>query len=137
MDTLTSRGKFPAWTTTQNAQSLKLATTMVARIGPKNPSKMRVFLREWRDYLGLTQEEIANRIGTTKGTISRMEGSSREPNLGYLAAFAEAVDRDVADLFRDPARPSRDELLRNASPEQLRQAIELIQSVRKTGTDGH
>jgi transcriptional regulator with XRE-family HTH domain len=109
---------------------------MVARIGPKNPNRMRVFLREWREHLDLTQEQVAERIGTTKGTVSRMEMKTREPNLGYLAAFAEAIDRELADLFRDPARPSQAELLGTATPEELRQAIRLIHSIRGTGTDG-
>jgi transcriptional regulator with XRE-family HTH domain len=113
---------------------------MVARIGPKNRSRMRVFLKEWREHLDLTQEQVADRIGTTKGTVSRMEVNSREPNLGYLAAFAEAIDRETGDLFRDPKRPTRDELLRDvppgATPELLRQAFELIKNAQKTGTDG-
>lgn len=91
---------------------------------------MKVFLREWRDHVGLTQEVVAERIGTTKGTVSRMEINSREPNLGYLAAFAEAIDREVADIFRDPARPTQDELLASATPEELRQALQLVQLSR-------
>lgn len=108
---------------------------MVARIGPKNRNRMRVFLREWREYLGYTQERIAERIGTTKGTVSRMEVSTREPNLGYLAAFAEAIDRDVAELFHDPERPTPAELLRGADPTELQAALDLIRSLKKTGTD--
>lgn len=96
---------------------------------------MRVFLREWRDHLGYTQERIAERIGTTKGTVSRMEATTREPNLGYLAAFAEAIDRDVADLFYDPARPSQNDLLRSVDPGEFHAAIEFLRRMKKTGTD--
>lgn len=106
---------------------------MVARIGPKNPRRMRLFLKEWREHHGLTQEQVAERIGTTKGTVSRMEIKAREPNLGYLAAFAEAIDREVAELFLDPATPTQADLL-GASQDELRAAIALIQNIRKTGT---
>jgi hypothetical protein len=41
----------------------------------------------------------------------------------------------VPDLFRDPAAPTRDELLAAGTPDELRQAIRLIQMAR-TGTDG-
>jgi transcriptional regulator with XRE-family HTH domain len=109
---------------------------MVARIGPKNPTKMRVFLREWREHFDLTQETVAGRIGTTKGTVSRMEKSTREPNLGYLAAFAEALDIDTGQLFRLPGAPSSEELRQlGASPEELRAALQLVR-MAKTGTDG-
>lgn len=98
---------------------------------------MRVYLKEWREYLGLTQEQVADRIDTTKGTVSRMEINSREPNLGYLAAFAEAIDREVAELFRDPQRPSQEDLLRNASPEQAREIADFAEFVRhRDGTRG-
>lgn len=110
---------------------------MVARIGPKNRKRMRVFLKEWREHLNMTQEQIADRIDTTKGTVSRMEINTREPNLGYLAAFAEAIDRDVAELFRDPARPTQDDLLRAASPEQAREIADFAAFVRqRDGTRG-
>lgn len=113
---------------------------MVARIGPRNPNKMRVFLKEWRDHLNLTQETVAERIGITKGTVSRMESNVREPNLGYLAAFAEAIDREVSDLFRLPGAPTRDELLRGYSNEELTAAIQLIEHSRSRAlqprTDG-
>jgi transcriptional regulator with XRE-family HTH domain len=91
---------------------------------------MRVFLREWREYLGLTQEQIAERIGITKGTVSRMETKDREPNLGYLAAFAEAIDREVGELFRSPDVPTRDELLRGYSNEELTAALQLVEHSR-------
>ena len=110
---------------------------MVARIGPKNPNKMRVFLKEWRAHFNLTQEQVADRIGTTKGTVQRMEVSTREPNLGYLAAFSEAVDRDVSDLFRDPNAPTQAELLRGLEPNQLREVSDFATFVRlRDGTRG-
>lgn len=118
------------------SEALTYAGNMVARIGPKNPNKMRVFLREWREHFGLTQETLADRIGTTKGTVSRMEKSTREPNLGYLAAFAEALDIDTGQLFRLPGAPTQEELqVIGASPEELRAAIQLVRLAR-TGTEG-
>ena len=98
---------------------------------------MRVFLLEWRNYLNLTQEQVADRIGTTKGTVQRMEVNTREPNLGYLAAFAEAIDREVSDLFRDPKAPTQNELLKGLEPAQLREVEDFASYVRqRTGTKG-
>lgn len=114
---------------------------MVTRIGPKNPLRMRIFLREWRESDrikaggGLTLEEVAGRIGTTKSTVQRMESSTREPNLGYLAAFAEALQIELADIFRHPDRPTPEELRRQEAERQLHETLRVIQGDRKTGTD--
>jgi len=105
--------------------------SMVTRIGPRNPNKARLFLKEWREAKSLTQDQLAERIGTTKGTVSRMEGGTRDPNVGYLAAFAEAIgEEEVSVLFRSPGAPTRDELLRGYSNEELTAAVQLIEHSR-------
>lgn len=76
---------------------------MPPRIGPKRP--VRVFLAEWREWADLTLEELGNRIepAVDKGTVSRWENAKPgHLTLGVIAAFAEAVDRPVADMYRLP-----------------------------------
>jgi transcriptional regulator with XRE-family HTH domain len=111
---------------------------MVARIGSKRP--FRVFLREWRDYRGLTQEQVADRIGTTKSSVSRWESSNRVPTLTVMAAYAEALDIELFQIFHDPARPSIDDLLNGASDQQRKTATELVKTLllsqKKDGTNG-
>lgn len=105
---------------------------MVTRIGPKRPVKL--YIAEWREYRGLTQEQLAGRIGSTKSSISRWETGERDLTLGALGAIAEALQCEVADLYRDPNRPSADALLRDADEPTRRQAFRLIEALR-TGTD--
>lgn len=110
---------------------------MVVRIGPKNPRYMKVYLYEWRTRPKnfRTLEQVAEMIGTSKSTVQRMEVSTREPNLGYLAAFAEALDIEVSDIFRDPNRPSQEEIRAMRAEEQLREARNILDSLLpKTGT---
>ena len=76
---------------------------MVTRIGPKKP--VRIFISHRREDKNLSQEQLANRIGTTKGSISRWENNERDITLGALGAIAEALGCTVEDLFRDPAQP--------------------------------
>ena len=106
---------------------------MVTRIGPKKP--VRLYLAEWRDLRGLSQEQLANRIGSTKSSISRWETGERDITLGALSAIAEALDCDALDLYRDPARPSADALLQHMDDRMRRQAFRLIEALR-TGTEG-
>lgn len=107
---------------------------VAARIGPKRP--VRVYLHEWREYFRLTQEQIAARLETTKTTISRKENDKRKLDMNFVAAYAEALGRRPEDMFRHPDQPSADELLRDMGPDQRRQAIEVIQTLRRTGTGG-
>lgn len=105
---------------------------MVTRIGPKKPVKL--YIAEWRAHReDMSQEQLANRIGSTKSSISRWETGERDITLGALGAIAEALRCEVPDLYRDPARPSADALLRGSSETLKAQAFRLIEAL-KTGT---
>jgi transcriptional regulator with XRE-family HTH domain len=107
---------------------------MVVRIGPRSGKRIPIFFREWRERKQLTQEQLADRLGTTKATVSRMENSESQYNRGYLEALAEALDiDDPAKLLHHPDRPSPDDLLRNATPEQRARAISVIEALLKAG----
>lgn len=108
---------------------------MVTRIGPRKPS--RLYLKEWREKAGLTQEQLADRIDTTKGTISRWENDKakskehRAPSDDALTALAEALDIEKQDLFRDPERPSIDALLRMVPDSKQLEIIEVVKVLIK------
>ena len=103
---------------------------MVTRIGPKKPIKL--FIAEWRIYRNLTQEQLANRIGTTKSSISRWENNARDITVGALGAIAEALNCTLDDLSRHPTQPSADALMRDMDDATRRQAFRLIEAL-KTG----
>ncbi|WP_310567202.1 helix-turn-helix transcriptional regulator [Hydrogenophaga sp.] len=45
-----------------------------------------------RTRAGLTQDAVAERMGTTKSAVSRLEGSGKHaPSLGTLRRYAKAV----------------------------------------------
>ncbi len=49
-----------------------------------------------RSKAGLTQDAVAERMGTTKSAISRLEAAGRHtPSLGTLKKYASAVDCDL------------------------------------------
>lgn len=103
---------------------------MVARIGPKKPH--RLYLREWRLKRGLSQDQLAARLDTSKGQVSNWENRKRELGFETQCALADALGIEPGDLTRDPDAPSADELLRHASPETRRQAFALIETLLKT-----
>lgn len=110
---------------------------MVTRIGPKRP--VRLYLAEWRSKKGVTQEAAANRINTTKSTISKWETrgalgiiseEGRDLTVSALAALAEAYDIPVQNFYHHPDQPSPDELLNQTR----RQIEEVTRTLLKTGT---
>jgi transcriptional regulator with XRE-family HTH domain len=102
---------------------------MVTRIGPRKP--IRLFIAEWREHRKLTQEQLAQRLGTSDVTISRWETRRRQPDLNAQAAIAEALDIEPFDLRRHPDQPSADALLRGQPTEVQEQAIKLIRAIMR------
>ena len=52
-----------------------------------------------RRELGLTQDELAKRIGTTKQMVSKYELGQRSPKVAMANAFAEALETTLDDLL--------------------------------------
>ncbi|MBI9109335.1 MAG: helix-turn-helix domain-containing protein [Spirochaetales bacterium] len=57
--------------------------------------KIGAFIREARENSGLTQEELAKRIHTTKSVISRMENHSEDMKLSTIEKVAKALGKQV------------------------------------------
>ncbi|MCZ8100737.1 MAG: helix-turn-helix transcriptional regulator [Burkholderiales bacterium] len=91
----------------------------------------QLFLREWREHRGLTQDQLAQRVGRSKGQISGWESGSRGLRQSVAAELAVALGISINDLYRDPIAPSADELLRNAPAEVRELAIDLIKVLLK------
>jgi transcriptional regulator with XRE-family HTH domain len=100
---------------------------MNKRIEP-GPS-VKLYLAEWRDHRGLSQEKLAERVGTTKASISRWENSERDLTTKVLAGIAKALAVEPVQLFRHPTEPNLDDLLGTASPRLRRKAIAVIKAL--------
>ena len=56
-------------------------------------------IRVRRRALGMSQVELARRLGLTQANVSRMESSPRGPAADLLPSVARAVSCDVRDLL--------------------------------------
>ena len=61
--------------------------------------KIGVMLRQAREKAGLTQEQVANRLGTKKSAISRIENHAEDVRLSTLRAYARAVGAELQIQF--------------------------------------
>lgn len=88
-------------------------------------------VREWRDFRGLTQEQLAERSDMTKSMISEIESGKKRLHDDHVAALSFALGIEPSDLLRNPNAPSPSDLLRGASPDQERQIREFADFVLK------
>ena len=57
--------------------------------------KLGVLLKQARIEAGMTQEQIAQQLQTTRSVISRMENHATDIRLSTLEKFAKAVGRHI------------------------------------------
>jgi len=55
-------------------------------------------LRIWREYRGLTQQQLANAAGVGKSYISQIEAGKKQPTVAVLQELARALAVDMEDL---------------------------------------
>lgn len=100
---------------------------------------MAHYIKQWRKHRGLTQEQLAERIGMSRSYLTVIEQGRRRYDQHFLEAAAEALRCSPADLImRDPSDPDGlwsvyDQL---SAPER-KQAVQLLRVLAgaKTGTD--
>lgn len=64
-------------------------------------------LRAWREYFRVTQQDIADRIGTDKTTISKLEAGKRSVSLKWLNDIARTMGIRPEDLLSPPPNDVR------------------------------
>lgn len=57
-------------------------------------------IRYWRDQRGLTQEQLATRLGIVQGTLSRYENGKTAIRHPMLWRIAHELEVSVDDLMR-------------------------------------
>jgi len=107
-----------------------------AQPAPK-PQRRRHFIKQWREFRGLSQEQLAERIDRSRGLISQLESYTANYTAETLEALAAALNCGPWDLLNvDPTKEGRVidilDLLRQATPDQRERAIGYIEGlVRK------
>jgi len=61
---------------------------------------IRSHLRQHRQASGLTQQELAERVGVTRQTILSIEKGKYTPSVALALGFAEVLGVEVEDLFQ-------------------------------------
>ena len=76
---------------------------VIDSLGHTLPVSFGERLRELRDEKGLTQEQLAEAAGVSKGQVSRWErGEDANPGLVSIQQLADALGVQIADFFPRP-----------------------------------
>lgn len=68
----------------------------------KTDPDRRFYLRELRQALGLTQEEVAEAVDATKGQISQLETGHTQYNESWINRLCEGLGVEPSALFVRP-----------------------------------
>ena len=70
------------------------------------PTKVVNAIRALRESAGLTQAELARRIGVTRQTLIAIEQGRYSPTLELAFQIARVFDRSLDDVFQYPEEES-------------------------------
>lgn len=117
------------------ASMTKSPKTVVPRF---KPQRRRTFIREWRKFRGMTQEQLADRLGWSVSNVSQLEQARQGYSQEGLEALAEALDCDVGQLLM--VDPTKDDAMwsiwEKAQSGERKMIINVAKSIVKTGTGG-
>lgn len=95
------------------------------------------FLQAWRKFRRMTQEDLAERVGTTKAVISLLESGQRPLSAKWLRKLAPVLKTTPGHLLdHDPNELPTDviEIWGRIEERDRPQALRVLESFR-TGTD--
>jgi len=98
-------------------------------------------IRSAREIQGLSQEELAARVGINNSFLSQVERGLKAPSLKTVFGIAQALDISVGQLFADEEDATRiltdrevAALLGDASSDQRKDLVELLRvGIKLTG----
>lgn len=98
---------------------------MVTKIGQRR--RAHLYITEWMDFRGLSDDQLAGRLNTDRTTIWRWRTQQHRLNPDKIAAIAEALNCEPAELFRPPGMRSIDALVSGAPDDVRDTAFDVVQ----------
>lgn len=100
--------------------------------------KLNNQLRAWREFRRLTQEQLADKVGTTGAVISLLESGNRQLSLKWLRKLASALNTTPGFIIDHNPEDLPTEVLEiwaDVPEENRTQALQILKTfMSKTGT---
>lgn len=96
-------------------------------------ARRRTYIKQWRVFRGLTQEQLAEKTGMSPGNISLIERGLQNYTQETLEAIAHALKCEPADLLsRGPDDPEGfTPIWERATRGQRQQIVEIAKTITK------
>lgn len=104
----------------------------VKRSKPPKSAVAHLYIDEWMEDLGLTDEKVGERMGTSRTTVWRWRTEQHRLNPQKIADLAAGMGVDVCDLWRHPSRPSLDSLVKDLPDAEVRRMANAVRALLKT-----
>lgn len=88
-------------------------------------------IKERRTELRITQEQLADTIGVTKGAIANYENEVSTPKIGLMYKLLDALDCDANYLHQDNMKESTFDLC--STPEEFNKVIRKYRALDERG----
>ncbi len=97
------------------------------------PRRRVWFLKQWRKYRGLSQEELGAHVGFTQGMISQLENGTSDYTRSHLESLATALDCEPSDLLvHDPNQgESPYSLIERMDADDRSRALEILKALKR------
>jgi transcriptional regulator with XRE-family HTH domain len=114
-----------------------MAKRVTPRFKAPTAPRRRIFLKQWREYRDLTQEQLAERVGWSVGNVSQLERGLQGYSQEGLEALADALNCDPGQLLT--VDPTGDDAIwsiwERAKPAERTMIVNVAKTIVKTGTD--
>jgi len=90
---------------------------------------LKFYLREWRNHVGLSQTELALRMDTNKGQISKLETGKQRMNEDWVNRAAFALGIEPNDLFRPPLVAEASKIFELLPADDQRTIVDMMTSL--------
>lgn len=96
----------------------------------------RTFIRQWREHREKTLEYLAEKIGITHASLSRIERGLQPYSQPIVESIAKELATDVSSLLnRDPNDPEAIwSIWDQAKPAERKMIVDIAKTIIKTGT---
>jgi transcriptional regulator with XRE-family HTH domain len=90
-------------------------------------ARPHVYVKEWMEHLGVSDEEMAGRIGVaSRTTVWKRYSEQHRLDPGKIQEFADALGINRRQLNYPPGVPSLDALAEGATPDQRAMAADVL-----------
>lgn len=110
-------------------------TSMVSGKNQKSPaSKQKLYIREWRDFMGVKAPDIADALQIERESYLKKERETWRVSLGEAFVIAEAIGIHVSQLKFPP--PQKGQMIEESLDEMIVDQPDNVQKMARAAVKG-